>query len=303
MDKKICSSCGLEKSLDEFYFRNKKLNIYRPECKECRKKYLADNKEKISEQRRQNRLKNIDKIKEQKKKYYEKYKEQILEKQKEKYKENAESIKSRQKQYNEKNKEMILKRQKQYYIDNKDERIQKQKEYYSDHKVERQEYNKQYREANIEKLNEYQKRYYEDNKERLNAISKEYSHTDKMRVWRREHKKERKSNDPLYKLSEQTRTLINNCFRKQGYKKNSKTEKILGCDFNTFYNYLLKTFKDNYGSEWDGKEEVHIDHIYPISKAKTEQEVIELCNYQNLQLLKATDNLKKNDKIEWNIDN
>lgn len=303
MNTKVCSRCGIEKTLDDFYFKNKKLNIYYPECKDCRKLYLANNKEKLREQSKQRRIKNADKIKEQKKIYYEKYKEQILEKQREKYKENAEYIKARQRKYNEENKEMILERQKQYYQDNKEERLQKQKEYYSDHVDERHEYNKKYREANIEKLNEYQKQYYEENKERLNAISKEYSHTEKMRIWRREHKKERKNTDPLYKLSEQTRTLINNCFRKQGYKKNSKTEKILGCDFNTFYNYLLKTYKDNYGIDWDGKEEVHIDHIYPISKAKTEEEIIKLCNYKNLQLLRATDNLKKSDNIDYKINN
>ena len=196
---------------------------------------------------------------------------------------------------------MILDRQKKYYDDNKEERILKQKEYYLEHKDERQKYNKKYREENIDRLNDYQKKYYENNKERLNAISKEYSHTDKMRIWRREHKKERKAKDQLYKLSEQTRTLINNCFRRQGYKKNSKTEKILGCDFDTFYNYLLKTYKDNYNIDWDGKEDVHIDHIIPIANAKTEEEIIILSHYTNLQLLKAKDNLEKSDKLDWTL--
>ena len=301
VETKICHKCGIEKPLTDFYFRNKKLGIYRPECIECRKKYLEDNKEKISEQRKQGRIRNAEKIKIQKKEEYERHKEKYSERGKRRYKENAEEIKSKQKEYNHKNKDYILKRQKEYYENNKEERINKQHEYYKEHKEERAEYNKKYRTDNIEKLNEYQKEYYENNKERLNAISKEYSHTDKMRVWRREHKKERKANDPLYKLSEQTRTLINNCFRKKGYRKNSKSEKILGCDFKTFYNYLLETYKNNYGYELDKKEEVHIDHIYPISEAKTEKEIFELCKYTNLQLLKAEDNLKKSNKINYQI--
>jgi len=303
METKICSKCRIEKPLTDFYFRNKSLGIYRPECIECRKKYLEANKEKISEQRKQGRIKNADRIKIQKKQEYERHKERYSEYGKKRYRENAEEIKAKQREYNEKNKEKILERQKQYYYDNKEERITKQREYYRDHKEERQEYNKKYRQDNIEKLNEYQKQYYFDNKERLNAISKEYSHTEKMKVWRREHKKERKANDPIYKLSEQTRTLINNCFRKKGYKKHSKTERILGCDFDTFYNYLLATYKNNYNEEWDEKEKVHIDHIIPISKAETEDQIIKLCHYTNLQLLKEKDNLEKSNKDDWIIKN
>ncbi len=62
---------------------------------------------------------------------------------------------------------------------------------------------------------------------------------------------------------------------------------------------MLKTFKDNYGYDWDGKEEVHIDHIIPISTAESEEDIVRLCHYSNLQLLKAEDNLEKSDKIDW----
>ena len=126
---------------------------------------------------------------------------------------------------------------------------------------------------------------------------------EKLREWRRKNKKRRKAVDPLYKLSEQTRTLINNCFRRQGYKKNSKTFSIVGVDYKTFYNYLMETFKNNYGYEWDGKEEVHIDHIIPIATAKTKEDIIRLCYYTNLQLLKGKDNLEKSDKLDWSLDN
>ncbi len=65
---------------------------------------------------------------------------------------------------------------------------------------------------------------------------------------------------------------------------------------------LLETFKENYGYEWDGKEEVHIDHIIPLAIAETEEDVYELCYYENLQLLKAKDNLKKHDKLDYKIE-
>ena len=73
--------------------------------------------------------------------------------------------------------------------------------------------------------------------------------------------------------------------------------KILGCDYQFFISHLLKTYKNNYGIDWDGIVEVEIDHIYPLSKAQTEEEVIKLCHYSNLQLLTKEDNRKKRDKI------
>ena len=305
METKICSKCGIEKSIMDFSFRSD-TQKYNNICKECKSEYARNyhkkNIEIIKEKSKKYRTENAEKIKKQIQDSYKRNRDKILEKNKEYYKENAEHIKSRQKNYNEKNKEKILMRQRDYYKNHIEERINWQKEYYLEHKEDKQLYDKKYRKENIDKLNEYRKQYYENNKERLNAISKEYSHTDKMRIWRREHKKERKEKDPLYKLSEQTRTLINNCFRRQGYKKNSKTAKILGCDFKTFYDYLLKTYKENYSEDWDGKEDVHIDHIIPISMAKSEEEIIKLCHYTNLQLLKAKDNFEKSDKLDWKLE-
>lgn len=68
-----------------------------------------------------------------------------------------------------------------------------------------------------------------------------------------------------------------------------------------FYNYLLQTFENNYGYEWDGKEPIEIDHILPISKAQTENEVYIYNKYTNMQLLKAKDNRKKHNKIDWKL--
>ena len=84
--------------------------------------------------------------------------------------------------------------------------------------------------------------------------------------------------------------------------KSNKTEKIVGMPLNDLYIYLLKTFKNNYGYEWDGVEAVHIDHIKPLKQCNTEEEVIKCCHYTNLQLLKAKDNLKKGDKINWELE-
>ena len=46
-----------------------------------------------------------------------------------------------------------------------------------------------------------------------------------------------------------------------------------------------------------GKDGWHIDHKIPLSSAKTDREIYELCHYTNLQPLWAKDNLKKSNKI------
>ena len=51
------------------------------------------------------------------------------------------------------------------------------------------------------------------------------------------------------------------------------------------------------GMSWENRSEWHIDHIIPLSSAKTEDEVYKLCHYTNLQPLWAEDNLKKSNKF------
>lgn len=307
MDTKICIKCGKEKNIDEYHFRDKENGIRRNTCKECMKLYTKQYNDKTKEIRSQKRKiyrdNNKEKIREQKKRDYEKHKEHYLQKSKERYQNKAEEIKERQRDYNEANKEKILKRQRIYYKKHLEERINWQKEYYKNHKDERDQYNKDWVEKNREYVRKKARQYAKDNKDTIYEKRKIYNakNADKLREWRRENKRKRKSIDPLYKLSEQTRTLINNSFRRQGYKKNSKTYEIVGIDYKTFFDYLLKTFKNNYGYEWDGIEEVHIDHIIPVATATTKEEIIKLCHYTNLQLLKAKDNLEKSDKIEWKI--
>lgn len=104
--------------------------------------------------------------------------------------------------------------------------------------------------------------------------------------------------DPIFKLKEQIRNLIRNSYRRTGFHKNSKTADILGCDFDTLNSHLRATWLKNYGIEWDG-EDYHIDHIVPLATAKTEDEVRALCHYDNLQMLKPSDNIAKSDKLDW----
>lgn len=84
--------------------------------------------------------------------------------------------------------------------------------------------------------------------------------------------------------------------QRHGGKKPCKTKDMIGCEWSELWDHLLETWKKNYGSPWDG-EPYHIDHIIPLASAKTEEDVIRLFYYTNLQMLTPKDNLKKHDKL------
>lgn len=103
-------------------------------------------------------------------------------------------------------------------------------------------------------------------------------------------------NDPLFALKKRLRTLIRGSFRKSGYTNfTMKTESIVGISYNEFKIYMESKFVN--GMSWDNRGEWHIDHIIPLSSAKSEDELIALSHYTNLQPLWAMDNLKKGARV------
>lgn len=109
------------------------------------------------------------------------------------------------------------------------------------------------------------------------------------------HRKIRKTNDPLFKLSTNIRSMLSTYIKSNGIKKIKTSEEILGCNFNQLKIYLESKFLD--GMNWVNYGEWHIDHIIPISYAKSELEIYELNHYSNLQPLWSKDNLSKGNRF------
>jgi hypothetical protein len=109
----------------------------------------------------------------------------------------------------------------------------------------------------------------------------------------------RRSNDNLFYASSRIRNLVLKSIQRMGYTKRSKTKEILGIDFNGFKNHIESKFSD--GMNWDNRHLWHIDHIIPISSAKSEEEVIKLNHYTNLQPLWAEDNYRKGNKLNYKV--
>lgn len=105
----------------------------------------------------------------------------------------------------------------------------------------------------------------------------------------------REGRDPVFKLKRKMRNALRHSFKRKGYSKDTQSQKILGGDWNVVKEHFESLFTE--GMNWDNMGKWHIDHIIPLSIAKTEEEIIKLCNYKNLQPLWGEDNLKKSDNI------
>lgn len=191
----------------------------------------------------------------------------------------------------------------QYYSQNRDSVLQKQKNYYQENKKRIVARNEEYQLAHKEQHSKSRKKCDLKHRDQYSAQAKKYreEHIDEYRKYQREYYHERYKTDAVWRFSKSVRSNIRDCFKRNGCEKNSKTEELLGISQKEFCNYLLKTYADQYGEEWDGKTPVHIDHITPIASAKSKEDIIALCNYKNLRLLKAEDNLRKGSKINFSI--
>jgi hypothetical protein len=199
------------------------------------------------------------------------------------------------KRYYEENKVVIAEKHKRYYEANKPALAEKCKRYREKNKPAKAEYNKRYKEKNKPAIAEYQKRYYEENKPALAEYQKRYFEENKEAVvgYQNQYRTERRANDPLFKLTHNTRSLIGKSFRNGGFSKKSKTASILGCSFDEFHQHIESQFTD--GMSWQRMDDIHIDHRLPVSAANTEAELLALNHHRNLQPMWATDNRAKSD--------
>lgn len=102
--------------------------------------------------------------------------------------------------------------------------------------------------------------------------------------------------NPIADIADRVRRRINTSIQKNGYTKRSKSNEILGCDWLILKTHIERQFIK--GMTWENRSKWHIDHIIPISSAKTEEDVIKLNHYTNLRPLWAADNLRKSNKLE-----
>ena len=148
------------------------------------------------------------------------------------------------------------------------------------------------------------KEYAKFNKDSISIRNKEYIklNTDKIRVRNRN----KYNNDILYKIKRLVGSSIRYSFRNNGYSKKSRSYEVLGCSFEEFKLYLESQFED--WMSWDNHGKYNgdldfgwdIDHKIPLASAETEDDIIRLNHFSNLQPLcsKVNRDIKK-DSLDY----
>ena len=158
---KVCPKCKIWKPMEEFGNDKHTKDGKCSNCKECRKRYRENNKEKISEYHKEYKKKNKEKIKE----------------------------------YNEKNKEHQKQYRREYYLENKEKAIAKAKEYYEENKEKILDDKKKYREENKKKISEWQKEYQKNNGEKLKEYRMKYYKENREKFLEERRKYVKKNNE------------------------------------------------------------------------------------------------------------
>lgn len=172
---------------------------------------------------------------------------------------------------------------------------------------------KKYRDANLEKARLKSRLYYQNNRERLIANVREYSNNnaEAIKQKHREYYQKNKSNwtkynqeraaiDPVYKAKTHIRKVILKALR--GELKSKRTQEIIGCSYVEFVQHIERQFEP--WMNWDNKGLYNgqinygwdIDHIIPLSVAKSVDEIIKLNHHSNLRPLCSYNNrnIKRN---------
>lgn len=172
-------------------------------------------------------------------------------------------------------------------------------------------YNEKYRKKNRENIKLKNDLWLKNNPDYMKKYHKEYNLknrekiTQRLKKWREKNrekyleqlkikKKEKYDNNLEYKLKHLLRSRINKILK---FKRNKSSIEILGCTTNDFIKHIESKFLE--GMSWDnyGYYGWHIDHIIPLSSVKTEEELLKLCHYTNLQPMWGIDNIKKSNKL------
>ena len=212
---------------------------------------------------------------------------------------NPEKIKAQKKAYREANREKENARSRAYNKANS-EKIRAYRK--APHEANRENNNarsRAYYHANCEKRKASSKAYHQANPEKIKALKKAYREANRERAnaWCRS----RYASDPLFKLSITYRTTIARGFKRACFKKDAKSLDCLGCSWEEFQDHIQSQFYDRAETgekmtfENHGYYGWHLDHITPISSAKTKEDVIRLSHYTNFQPLWSEDNYEKGD--------
>jgi hypothetical protein len=163
-------------------------------------------------------------------------------------------------------------------------------------KVKTPDYHKLYYKNHPEKKKPYSKESYRKNHPVVKVTDPNYrtnrNHSEEGKKYYRDYQKNRREKDPLYKLKSTLMSTVGTRLRQSTFKKHKRTEEILGCTIEFLKEYITSQFEpwmswDNWGGQSVIEQNVSwdMDHIIPLSSAQSEEELLNLLHYTNLQPL------------------
>jgi hypothetical protein len=160
---------------------------------------------------------------------------------------------------------------------------------------------KKWREKNKERVNKYVKTWNSQNKNHRKEYLKEYreKNIDKIRKTKRDYEKNRKHNDPIYKLIANFRTAIWTVLKENNMDKYGHYFDILKYSPEELFVHLENQFTES--MEWDNYGEWHVDHRLPITsfnfREVGDDEFMRCWELNNLQPMWGSENIIKSNKI------
>ena len=160
---------------------------------------------------------------------------------------------------------------------------------------------KKYYESNKQKISEYYSEWREDKKEHLKEYQKKWreKNIDKIRKVKRDYERNRKHNDPTYKLIANFRTAIYTVLKENNMDKYGHYFDILKYSPEELVVHLENQFTE--GMEWDNYGEWHVDHRLPITSFKFKEvgdnEFMRCWELNNLQPMWGDENISKSNKV------
>ena len=160
--------------------------------------------------------------------------------------------------------------------------------------------------VNLEKKRIKQREYYWCNHEKeLKRISEKHKkNSEKEKEYRKKNRtkineriKTQYAENEIFRIRTNMKNRMKLFLNSKQITKKNTTFEIIGCNPQELKEHIEKQFK--IGMSWDnyGYYGWHIDHIIPLSSAKTEEDVYRLSHYTNLQPLWCEENYKKGNKI------
>jgi len=274
---KVCTKCGEEKSVTEFYRRRQRekngVKKYQAKCVACAKAYKQANKEHISKRNKQYNIDNAE--------YYANYR-----------KENKERILQVAKEYRANNKEKIKEAKRKDWAENKEKLSARRKIY---------------RQENADAIKARKAAAYERDIEEIKARRKTPEYRERANARQRDYRKrnpglwgkycgDRAKTDPIFRMHKLLRSRQRLAI--QNKQKKGSAVRDIGCNGEELKAHIESLFDanmtwENAGSYW------HLDHIFPLAKANMEDRVeyLAVSNWRNLQPLEAKANIAKGDKV------